>query len=67
MLAPAKGIQSSANAQGWVWGRGATGAGQDTWAVTADNAGNSFGGGIIYTSGTSTFGPGISIVSGGCG
>ena len=65
MLAPAKGIQSSANAQGWVWGRGATGAGQDTWAVTADNAGNSFGGGIIYTSGTSTFGPGISIVSGG--
>ncbi len=61
MLAPLKSIQTTASAQGWVWGKGAVGGGQDTWAVATDPSGNVYGGGITLGGGTTDFGSGITI------
>ncbi len=63
MLAPARGIQSSANAQGWQWGRAATGVGIDSWPVATDASGNVFGAGYIFTSGITNFGSGVTVTS----
>ena len=61
MLAPAKGIQSSANAQSWQWGRAGTVTGMDSWPVATDASGNVFGAGYVYSSGISNFGGGVTL------
>ena len=67
MLAPLKGIQSVANAQGWQWGKTAAGVGIDSWPVATDASGNVFGGGYIFGTGTADFGGGITLAGTGSG
>jgi gliding motility-associated-like protein len=54
----------TASAQGWTWGRGATGAGGETWPMAADNAGNVYGGGYKLGSATIAFGGGVTAPAG---
>ena len=67
LLSPGKYISPDANAQGWQWGRAATGVGIDSWPVATDASGNVFGAGYIFTGGTTNFGGGVTVPSTGTG
>ncbi len=41
-------VSSQSHAQGWLWGRGNTGAGMDAWPVATDNSGNVFAAGFSW-------------------
>ena len=58
LLPPAKCLIPAADAQasGWVWGRGNTGAGVDAYAVATDGSGNVYGAGVNYEHAPCSFG-----------
>ncbi len=61
LLSPGKYLLPEANAQGWQWGRAATVTGMDSWPVATDGAGNVFGAGYVFTTGTTNFGGGVTL------
>ena len=61
LLSPGKYISPDANAQGWQWGRAATGVGIDSWPVATDASGNVFGAGYVFSGGATNFGGGVTL------